>query len=200
MDRFAALAEQPLEWQRTAACFIVAANELAAIEAAATPSGFTWSDSGSNWPVLLLYATAAENLLKAIRIAQRQPAVEGAKLARYYRGHELCLSRSCSRSPSGPAAHHHAGRGGQAHRGAGGRPRHRGPGQRVHPQRDHLPELRRALPQPHLRGVIFKAKQAEFPNVKDYEGKVAQVRGVVQLYRGKPEIILNEPGQVRSPD
>ncbi len=48
--------------------------------------------------------------------------------------------------------------------------------------------------------VIFKAKQAQFANVKSYEGKVAQVRGVVQLYRGKPEIILNGPGQLRAPD
>ena len=48
--------------------------------------------------------------------------------------------------------------------------------------------------------VISKAKQAQFPNVKEYEGKVVQVRGVVQRYRGTAEIILNEPGQLRLPD
>jgi DNA/RNA endonuclease YhcR with UshA esterase domain len=47
--------------------------------------------------------------------------------------------------------------------------------------------------------VIFKSKQRDFTGVKGCEGKVAQVRGVVKLYRDKPEIILNEPGQLRSP-
>ena len=48
--------------------------------------------------------------------------------------------------------------------------------------------------------VIFKANKERFPNVKACEGKVVQVRGVVQLYRGKPEIILNDPVQLRLPE
>jgi hypothetical protein len=48
--------------------------------------------------------------------------------------------------------------------------------------------------------TIFKAKQPLFTGVKDYEGKVVQVRGVVHLYRGKPEIVLEEPTQLRLPD
>ena len=32
--------------------------------------------------------------------------------------------------------------------------------------------------------------------LQEYEGKVAQVRGVVRLYRGKPEIVLNDPEQL----
>jgi len=48
--------------------------------------------------------------------------------------------------------------------------------------------------------TIFKAKQPLFKGVKDYEGKVVQVRGVVHLYRGKPEIVLEEPTQLRLPD
>jgi hypothetical protein len=79
VDRFSALADQPLAWEITAAHFIVAANELVTLEAAATPAGFSWSDSGSNWPVLLLYATAAENLLKAIRVAQGEPVTSVLK-------------------------------------------------------------------------------------------------------------------------
>ena len=47
--------------------------------------------------------------------------------------------------------------------------------------------------------TILKAKQPLFTRVKDYEGKVAQVRGVVRLYRGKPEIMLNEPSQLSLP-
>ncbi len=89
MDRFSALADQPLAWEITAAHFIVAANELVTLEAAATPDGFSWSDSGSNWPVLLLYATAAENLLKAIRIAQGEPVTSGGALSKYYISHNL---------------------------------------------------------------------------------------------------------------
>ncbi len=48
--------------------------------------------------------------------------------------------------------------------------------------------------------VIFKSKLAQFPNLRGYEGKVARVRGVVQVYFDKPEMVLNEPGQLRSPD
>ena len=45
--------------------------------------------------------------------------------------------------------------------------------------------------------TIFKAKQTLFTAVKDYEGKVVQVQGLVHLYRGKPEIVLTEPTQIR---
>jgi len=48
--------------------------------------------------------------------------------------------------------------------------------------------------------TIFKANQPLFKGVKDYEGKVVQVRGVVRLYRGKPEIVLEEPTQLRLAD
>jgi hypothetical protein len=89
MERFDALAGQPLAWHETAASFIVAANYLVRMEAESTPAGFTWSNSGSNWPILLLYATAAENLLKAIRIAQGEPVVKDGKLASYFCSHNL---------------------------------------------------------------------------------------------------------------
>ena len=48
--------------------------------------------------------------------------------------------------------------------------------------------------------TIFKAKQPLFEGVKELEGKVVQVRGVVHLYRGKPEIVLEEPTQLRLAD
>ncbi len=89
MDRFDALVRQPIAWQETAASYIVAANYLLSLDASATPAGFEWSSSGSNRPILLLYATAAENLLKAIRIAQGEPVVVRGKLADYYGSHEL---------------------------------------------------------------------------------------------------------------
>ena len=46
-------------------------------------------------------------------------------------------------------------------------------------------------------GKIFKAQQGLFAGVKAFEGKLAQVQGVVRVYRGKPEIGLDEPSQLR---
>ncbi len=46
--------------------------------------------------------------------------------------------------------------------------------------------------------TIFKAKQALFTGVKGYEGQEVQVQGVVHLYRGKPEIVLDQPSQLRA--
>lgn len=45
--------------------------------------------------------------------------------------------------------------------------------------------------------TIFKANQSRFPGVREYDGKVVQVEGVVHLYRGKPEIVLTERSQIR---
>ena len=45
--------------------------------------------------------------------------------------------------------------------------------------------------------TVFKARQTLFPGIKDYEGKVVRVQGLVRLYRGKPEIVLTEPTQIR---
>ena len=45
--------------------------------------------------------------------------------------------------------------------------------------------------------TIYRVKQPFFPTVRDYEGKAVQVRGVVRLYKGKPDIILTEPSQLR---
>jgi hypothetical protein len=87
MDRFDALVHQPLEWHSTAAYYIAAANYL--FEVDRLPAGDSVSSIGTNWPVMLLYATAAENLLKAIRIAQGEPVVINGKLAEYYSSHEL---------------------------------------------------------------------------------------------------------------
>jgi hypothetical protein len=48
--------------------------------------------------------------------------------------------------------------------------------------------------------TIFKAKQGQFPGVRDYEGKLVEVQGVVHLYRDKPEIVLTERAQIRLAD
>ena len=87
IDRFDALVDKPIEWQSTAANYIASANFLYTVD---RPDG-DWSISsvGSNWPVMLLYATAAENLLKAIRIAQGEQVVVKRQLAPYFATHDL---------------------------------------------------------------------------------------------------------------
>jgi exonuclease VII large subunit len=41
--------------------------------------------------------------------------------------------------------------------------------------------------------VIFSKNLPSFPEARSWEGKVLRVRGKVQLYREKPEIILTAP-------
>lgn len=44
--------------------------------------------------------------------------------------------------------------------------------------------------------VILKADAAKFPDVAALEGHVVRVTGPVTLYRGKPQIVLTQPGQL----
>ena len=85
--RFDALVSSPIAWELTAATYIAAGNYLYQVDR--PRAGESTVSTGSNWPVMLLYATAAENLLKAIRIAQGEPSKVGAKLAEYFTSHEL---------------------------------------------------------------------------------------------------------------
>lgn len=87
LTRFDALVSSPLAWELTAATYIAAGNYLYKVDR--LDPGVSTSNTGSNWPVMLLYATAAENLLKAVRIAQGKPAVERNKLADYFTRHHL---------------------------------------------------------------------------------------------------------------
>ena len=48
--------------------------------------------------------------------------------------------------------------------------------------------------------TIFKANQSLFPDIRDYDGKVVRVRGLVHLYRNKPEIVLTERAQIYLPE
>jgi len=45
--------------------------------------------------------------------------------------------------------------------------------------------------------VIFKSNAHKFPNIKSLEGKTIIVTGTIKLYRGKPEIIVNNPNQIK---
>ncbi len=46
--------------------------------------------------------------------------------------------------------------------------------------------------------TIFKANQKLFPHIRDLDGQLVHVQGVVHLYRGKPEIVLSRPTQIRA--
>lgn len=87
IDRFDALVHSPIAWHETAANYIAAANFLYRVDK--LPGDWCISSVGSNWPVMLLYATAAENLLKATRIAQGEPVVVKGRLAEYFASHDL---------------------------------------------------------------------------------------------------------------
>jgi DNA/RNA endonuclease YhcR with UshA esterase domain len=43
---------------------------------------------------------------------------------------------------------------------------------------------------------IPSGSAARFSNAAQYEGKTVSVSGKIQLYKGKPEIIVNSPSQI----
>lgn len=46
--------------------------------------------------------------------------------------------------------------------------------------------------------VIFADDAGRFSNVHELEGKVVDVTGPVRLYKGRPEIILRDAGQLKA--
>lgn len=55
-----------------------------------------------------------------------------------------------------------------------------------------------AYPNQTFTAVIFQAASSRFPNAQQWEGKRVRVTGKVQLYRGKPEIVLSDSSQLVS--
>jgi len=54
-------------------------------------------------------------------------------------------------------------------------------------------------PNEEFTGVIFSSSVGVFPDVESYEGKTLDITGTVQLYRGRPEIILRSRDQIAFP-
>ncbi len=52
-------------------------------------------------------------------------------------------------------------------------------------------------PNQAFTGVIFSEDVEAFPSAHSLEGKTVDVSGAVQLYHGKPEIILRSASQLR---
>jgi DNA/RNA endonuclease YhcR with UshA esterase domain len=46
--------------------------------------------------------------------------------------------------------------------------------------------------------VIFESDAGKFPNVDTLDGKTVDITGRIRLYHGAPEIILNDPAQIKA--
>ncbi len=45
--------------------------------------------------------------------------------------------------------------------------------------------------------VIFGSDVHKFPNPKQYEGETVEITGLIKSYKGRPEIILKDPSQIK---
>jgi DNA/RNA endonuclease YhcR with UshA esterase domain len=52
-------------------------------------------------------------------------------------------------------------------------------------------------PNNSFTAVIFQSDAGKFPSVDALNGKTIDVTGRIRLYRGAPEIILSDPGQIK---
>jgi DNA/RNA endonuclease YhcR with UshA esterase domain len=53
-----------------------------------------------------------------------------------------------------------------------------------------------AYPNQAFTAFIPSGSAAQFPNAQQYDGRTVGVTGKIQLYKGKPEIIVNSPSQI----
>jgi len=54
------------------------------------------------------------------------------------------------------------------------------------------------FPNNAFAAVIFKDDAGKFPDVGAFGGKTVDVTGSIRLYQGRPEIILNDPAQIKT--
>jgi DNA/RNA endonuclease YhcR with UshA esterase domain len=54
------------------------------------------------------------------------------------------------------------------------------------------------FPDNNFVAVIFADDAAKFPNASALEGKTVAISGTVQLYQGKPEIVLKSADQLKA--
>lgn len=58
-------------------------------------------------------------------------------------------------------------------------------------------DLNGRYPNEEFTGVIFTNDAGAFSDVEGYEGKTVDITGTVQMYHGRPEIILRSPSQIQ---
>jgi DNA/RNA endonuclease YhcR with UshA esterase domain len=59
-------------------------------------------------------------------------------------------------------------------------------------------EIGGRYPDNDFTAVIFAGDVAKFPNASALQGKTVAISGPVQLYRGRPEIVLKSPDQLKA--
>ena len=47
-------------------------------------------------------------------------------------------------------------------------------------------------------GVLFSGDESKFPDIDSLEGKTIDITGTIKLYKRKPEIILDDPAQIKA--
>lgn len=91
--QFDADAGQAYRWQQAAREFVLAANYLIdwydRPRDAGERSGVAWLHTGSTVPMMVLYATAVENLLKAVLVAKGESLVADGRLKPQFGHHRL---------------------------------------------------------------------------------------------------------------
>jgi hypothetical protein len=53
------------------------------------------------------------------------------------------------------------------------------------------------FPENPFSAVVFSSKYELFGDLDKYENKYVEVTGIVSKFRDKPQIVLNEPGQIK---
>ena len=53
-------------------------------------------------------------------------------------------------------------------------------------------------PNAEFVAVIFQDDFGKFPKVDTLEGKTVDVMGTIKLYNGRPEIVLDDPAQIKA--
>ena len=59
-------------------------------------------------------------------------------------------------------------------------------------------DLNGRYPNEEFTGLIWREDTGAFPDVEGYEGKTVDITGTVQMYRGRPEIILRSQSQIKT--
>lgn len=55
-----------------------------------------------------------------------------------------------------------------------------------------------AYPNNAFAAVIFKDDASKFPDIDTLGGKTVDITGSVRLYQGRPEIVVNDPAQIKT--
>jgi DNA/RNA endonuclease YhcR with UshA esterase domain len=54
------------------------------------------------------------------------------------------------------------------------------------------------FPNNAFAGTLFSDDASKFPDIDSYQGKVNDMTGAIKRFQGRPEIILNDPAQIKA--